>query len=571
MSLPFTTAPLDRPGALRRCLRLTDVVGSTPTVWIDAPFAPSGRGFWAKLEGANPGGIKDRPALHMVEQARERGDLQPGARIVESTSGTLGLGLALAGIAFGHPVTLVSDPGMEPLMYRLLRAYGAEVVTVQAAAACGGWQQARRERVAEILDRYPGAWCPDQYNNPDNVSAYTTLADELRSQLGHIDVLVCSVGTGGHSAGITTALRRYLPDLEVVGVDTVGSTIFGQPARPRLMRGLGFEHPSTQRRSQHLLRSALGRGGRRSVGMPGDGVCQLCQRRLERGRGRCGGRLARPDPAAGREDRRGVPRRAAALLRHRLQRRVLRGEGHHGRRPTRARPGRHRPTRRGRGPPLDPLHHRARTHRAGELMRVLDRYRSFDRPVQLLLLNQLTINLGFYMLIPYLADHLSQGLGLSVLLVGVILGVRNFSQQGMFLVGGSLADRFGYKPMIVAGCALRTGGFALLGLVDNVPALIVASAATGFAGALFNPAVRAYIARDAGERRVEAFALFSVFYQAGIVVGPVVGLLLTGIDFTVTCLVAAAVFAVLTVLQIRALPARRGMPTEGPKPIGGQS
>ncbi|RUQ02446.1 MFS transporter, partial [Microbacterium sp. HSID17254] len=87
-------------------------------------------------------------------------------------------------------------------------------------------------------------------------------------------------------------------------------------------------------------------------------------------------------------------------------------------------------------------------------MRGWDRYRSFDRPVRLLLLNQLTINLGFYMLIPYLADHLSSGLGLSVLMVGLILGVRNFSQQGMFLVGGSLADRFGYKPMIVAGCAL---------------------------------------------------------------------------------------------------------------------
>lgn len=245
MSMPFTTVPLDGPGvAPRRCVKLTDVVGSTPTVWIDAPFASDGRGFWAKLEGTNPGGIKDRPALHMVEQARERGDLQPGGRIVESTSGTLGLGLSLAGIAYGHPVTLVSDPGMEPLMYRLLRAYGAEVVTVQAAAACGGWQQARRERVAEVLDQHPGAWCPDQYNNPDNVSAYATLADELRSQLGHIDVLVCSVGTGGHSAGISRALRRHLPDLEVVGVDTVGSTIFGQPARPRLMRGLGSSiHP----------------------------------------------------------------------------------------------------------------------------------------------------------------------------------------------------------------------------------------------------------------------------------------------------------------------------------------
>lgn len=245
MSTPFAILPPEGAGAVaRRCLRLTDVVGTTPTVWIDTPFAPAGRGFWAKLEGANPGGIKDRPALHMVEQARERGDLCPGGRIVESTSGTLGLGLALAGIAFGHPVTLVSDPGMEPLMYRLLRAYGADVVTVDTPAVCGGWQQARRDRVAEVLAQHPGSWCPDQYNNPDNVAAYAPLADELRSQLGHIDVLVCSVGTGGHSAGITRALRPHLPDLEVVGVDTVGSTIFGQPARPRLMRGLGSSiHP----------------------------------------------------------------------------------------------------------------------------------------------------------------------------------------------------------------------------------------------------------------------------------------------------------------------------------------
>lgn len=219
--------------------RLTHVVGNTPVVWIDSPFVSQGRGFWAKLEGSNPGGIKDRPALHMVRRARERGDLAPGARIVESTSGTLGLGLALAGIAFGHPVTLVSDPGMEPLMYRLLRAYRAEVDTVPVPAVQGGWQQARRDRVTELLTAHPGAWCPDQYNNPDNVAAYAPLADELWHQLGRTDILVCSVGTGGHSAGISRALRRYQPDLEVVGVDTIGSTIFGQPARPRLMRGLG--------------------------------------------------------------------------------------------------------------------------------------------------------------------------------------------------------------------------------------------------------------------------------------------------------------------------------------------
>lgn len=189
---------------------------------------------------------------------------------------------------------------------------------------------------------------------------------------------------------------------------------------------------------------------------------------------------------------------------------------------------------------------------------VLGQFGSFGRPVRLLLINQFGINLGFYMLMPYLANYLSAQLLLAGWIVGLVLGVRNFSQQGMFAVGGSLADRFGYKPLIVAGCTLRTVGFALLGLVDSVAVLVVAAAATGLAGALFNPAVRAYLAEDAGERRVEAFAVFNVFYQAGILVGPLVGLALTAADFRLTCLVAATVFAILTVAQARALPARGG-------------
>ncbi|PWK88141.1 putative MFS family arabinose efflux permease [Lentzea atacamensis] len=189
---------------------------------------------------------------------------------------------------------------------------------------------------------------------------------------------------------------------------------------------------------------------------------------------------------------------------------------------------------------------------------MITQFRSFDHSVQLLLLNQFSINVGFYMLMPYLASHLSVTLALAGWAVGLVLGVRNFAQQGMFLIGGTLADRLGYKPLIVAGCALRTGGFALLGLVDGLPALVIASAATGFAGALFNPAVRAYVAADAGERRVEAFALFNVFYQTGILVGPLIGLALTAVDFRLTCLVAAFVFLVLTVLQWRSLPARAG-------------
>ncbi|MCD7445147.1 MFS transporter [Streptomyces lincolnensis] len=201
----------------------------------------------------------------------------------------------------------------------------------------------------------------------------------------------------------------------------------------------------------------------------------------------------------------------------------------------------------------------------------LAQVRTYERSVQLLMVNQFTINLGFYMLMPYLAAHLSGTLGLAGWVVGLVLGVRNFSQQGMFLVGGTLADRFGYKPMIVAGCVLRTVGFATLGLVDSLAALIAASAATGLAGALFNPAVRAYLAADAGGRRVEAFALFNVFYQAGILLGPLVGMVLTGVDFRITCLVAAGIFALLSIVQIRALPARRAEDTQKRKERGRES
>lgn len=214
-------------------------VGNTPVLWVGDPYCRPQRGFWAKLEGNNPGGIKDRPALHMIRQARSSGLLAPGARIVESTSGTLGLGLALAGIAFRHPVTVVTDPGMEPLMVRLLRAYGADLEIVEAPHPQGGWQQSRRQHVQALLDEDPTAYCPDQYNNPHNVDAYRGLAHELIAQLGRVDTLVATVGTGGHSAGVGRELRRFLPDLNVVGVDAVGSSIFGQPASTRLMRGLG--------------------------------------------------------------------------------------------------------------------------------------------------------------------------------------------------------------------------------------------------------------------------------------------------------------------------------------------
>ncbi len=222
---------------------LGTMVGNTPVLWIPETSDPD-RGFWAKLEAFNPGGgMKDRPALHMVERARARGDLAPGAAIVESTSGTLGLGLALAGRVYGHPVTLVVDPDLEPIIARMATAYGARIDTVTEPHPTGGWQQARIERVEQLLAADPNAWNPNQYDNPDNVAGYRSLALELVAQLGRVDVLVCSVGTGGHSAGVSRVLREFNPEMQLIGVDSIGSTLFGQPLAARRMTGFGNSVP----------------------------------------------------------------------------------------------------------------------------------------------------------------------------------------------------------------------------------------------------------------------------------------------------------------------------------------
>ncbi|MFE1254177.1 PLP-dependent cysteine synthase family protein [Streptomyces fungicidicus] len=237
MTATASVRPAARP-------ELLSLLGRTPVVRVTAPLPGPHPGFWAKLEGLSAGGMKARAAVSMLMGARERGELLPGAPVVESTSGTLGVGLAFAGQALGHPVVLVGDSELEPSMRQLLRSYGVRLEIVDRPATRGGWQAARLARLRELLGGLPDAYWPDQYNNPDNTSGYASLAAELAAQLDHLDVLVCSVGTGGHSAGIIGPLRRHWPALRLIGVDSTGSTIFGQPARPRLMRGLGSSiHP----------------------------------------------------------------------------------------------------------------------------------------------------------------------------------------------------------------------------------------------------------------------------------------------------------------------------------------
>lgn len=189
-------------------------------------------------------------------------------------------------------------------------------------------------------------------------------------------------------------------------------------------------------------------------------------------------------------------------------------------------------------------------------------FRRLSLPARLLVINQFGINVGFYMLLPFLASYMSH-LGYSAAVIGLVLGVRNLSQQGMFLVGGTAADRLGCRPMIIAGCALRVVAFGLFGFATSLPGLVAAVVLTGLAGALFNPAVRTYLMHEAGEHRAEAFSVFNVFQHAGTLVGPVLGAALLAIDFRAVALVACLAFAVLTAAQVLVLPHREVEPQRG--------
>lgn len=189
--------------------------------------------------------------------------------------------------------------------------------------------------------------------------------------------------------------------------------------------------------------------------------------------------------------------------------------------------------------------------------------RSASPVTRLLVLTQLAFNVGFFMVLPYLSVYLARDLGLAASVVGLALGLRTFSQQGLFVVGGTLADRYGVKPVVLTGCALRVGGFLGLATSSSVGVVLASTAVVGFAAALFSPAVEAALAQEAGEverhggpTRVSAFALFSVGGQIGAFIGPLVGALLLVVDFTAACLVAAGVFVLVLAAQARWLPAR---------------
>ena len=189
--------------------------------------------------------------------------------------------------------------------------------------------------------------------------------------------------------------------------------------------------------------------------------------------------------------------------------------------------------------------------------------------VRLLVLSQLAFNTGFYLVLPFLAVHLASDLALAAGTVALVLGLRTASQQGLFVVGGVLADRFGPRPLVLVGCAVRVVGFVVLGTSSSAGGVIAGALLTGVAAAMFSPAVESELARvagapEAGLSRREAFGLFSVAGQVGAFGGPVLGSVLLLAGFRTTCLVAAGVFVVVLAAHWRLLPRRTPDPAADP-------
>ena len=213
-------------------------IGRTPHIHVNRLFG-AGHEVWIKSERGNPGGsIKDRIALAMIEDAEASGALQPGGTIVEPTSGNTGVGLAMVAAVKGYPLVLVMPESMSIERRRLMLAYGAKFVLTPREKGMKG----AIEKAQELVAATPGAWMPQQFENPANVAVHVrTTAQEILADFPEgLDVLITGVGTGGHLSGCAQVLKAAWPNLKVFAVEPAASPVIsgGAPA-PHPIQGIG--------------------------------------------------------------------------------------------------------------------------------------------------------------------------------------------------------------------------------------------------------------------------------------------------------------------------------------------
>ena len=212
-------------------------IGNTPHVRLSRLFPDAS--VWIKSERANPGGsIKDRIALAMVEAAEASGALKPGGTIIEPTSGNTGIGLAMVAAVKGYRLILVMPDSMSVERRRLMQAYGATFDLTPREKGMKG----AIARAEELAAQHPGAWIPQQFENPANIEVHarTTAREILADFPDGIDALITGVGTGGHITGCAEVLKPHWPRLRVYAVEpTASAVISGGAPGPHPIQGIG--------------------------------------------------------------------------------------------------------------------------------------------------------------------------------------------------------------------------------------------------------------------------------------------------------------------------------------------
>jgi cysteine synthase len=217
---------------------ILETIGNTPHIRMQRLFGDAE--VWIKSERSNPGGsIKDRIGLAMIESAEKDGTLKPGGTIIEPTSGNTGVGLAMVAAVKGYKLILVMPESMSIERRRLMLAYGASFDLTPKEKGMKG----AIERAIELTAQTPGAWMPQQFENPANVDVHMrTTAQEILADFADtpIDVIITGVGTGGHITGCAQELKRHWPKLKVYAVEPAGSPVIsgGQPG-PHPIQGIG--------------------------------------------------------------------------------------------------------------------------------------------------------------------------------------------------------------------------------------------------------------------------------------------------------------------------------------------
>jgi len=213
-------------------------IGNTPHVRINKLYGDTHE-VWIKLERNNPGAsIKDRIALAMIEDAEQKGLLNKDSVIIEPTSGNTGIGLALVAAVKGYKITLVMPESMSIERRRLMAIYGAEFVLTPREKGMKG----AIEKATELTASTPGAWMPQQFDNPANVEIHRkTSAQEILNDFPEgLDYLITGVGTGGHITGVAEILKSKFPDLKVFAVEPELSPVLsGGAPGPHPIQGIG--------------------------------------------------------------------------------------------------------------------------------------------------------------------------------------------------------------------------------------------------------------------------------------------------------------------------------------------